>query len=108
MQKTMWLSFDLGVRGDYESLYAWLDNREATECGNGAAFLKYEVPHDSTDELLKQVASDLRSSVEFGKADRIYMAYIGDDGDLKGRFIVGKRRAAPWHGYGDADSEEDA
>ena len=108
MQKPMWLSFDLGVKGDYESLYAWLDNHDATECGHNAAFLKYEISNDSTDELLRQVAKDLESSVEFGKSDRVYVACLSDNGDLKGRFILGKRKAAPWKGYGDAATEEDA
>jgi hypothetical protein len=103
----MWLSFDLGVRGDYESLYAWLDNHDATECGNNVAFLKYELPHDSTDQLLRHVAKDLESSIEFGKSDRVYVACLSETGDLKGRFIVGKRKAAPWQGYGDAATEED-
>jgi len=29
-----WLSFDLGLRGNYELLYAWLDAMEAKECGD--------------------------------------------------------------------------
>ena len=35
MQEQMiWLSYDLGVDGDYENLYAWLDHKEAKECGD--------------------------------------------------------------------------
>lgn len=107
MQKAVWMSFDLGVKGDYESLYAWLDNHQATECGNSVAFFKYEVPGGSAEELLKGLTKDLESSIEFRKSDRIYIAYRADDGSLKGRFILGKRKAAPWQGYGDAATEED-
>jgi hypothetical protein len=28
-----WISFDLGLQGDYEPLYEWLDRHEALECG---------------------------------------------------------------------------
>ena len=31
---TIWISYDLGVRGDYEGLYAWLDSHGAKECGD--------------------------------------------------------------------------
>ncbi len=27
MKKALWISYDIGVRGDYEGLYAWLDSR---------------------------------------------------------------------------------
>ena len=32
-QKAVWISFDLGVQGDYEGLYRWLDSFDARECG---------------------------------------------------------------------------
>ncbi len=108
MQKSLWLSFDLGVKGDYESMYAWLDNHQATACGDNMAFMKYEVPERSADEMLRQVTKDLRASIDFKNSDRIYIAYLADDGSLKGRFVIGKRRAAPWQGYGDAATQEDA
>ena len=33
----IWLSFDLGVSGDYEGTYAWLDDKSARECGSSVA-----------------------------------------------------------------------
>lgn len=39
--KTIWISYDLGVGGDYEGLYAWLDNNEATECGDSLDVREY-------------------------------------------------------------------
>ena len=41
MGKFIWLSYDLGIRGDYESLYSWLDDHEAKECGDSVAFLSF-------------------------------------------------------------------
>lgn len=33
MKQLIWISYDLGVSGDYENLYAWLDDHGAKECG---------------------------------------------------------------------------
>jgi hypothetical protein len=32
MKKAVWISFDLGVQGDYEGLYGWLDRLDAQTC----------------------------------------------------------------------------
>ena len=37
MHTVMWMAYDLGVKGDYEGLYAWLDDHSAAECGNSVA-----------------------------------------------------------------------
>lgn len=101
----VWLSYDLGVNGDYPGLYSWLDNEKARECGDSIAFIKRDASDpENMVELLKK---DLKESVRFNKNDRIYVAFVGDDGSAKGRFIIGKRKAAPWQGYGDATTEED-
>lgn len=102
MKKTVWLSYDLGVRGDYESLYSWLDNHGAKECGNSVAILDYDCVEDVIDELRR----DLTRSVSFGKHDRVYVIWR-QDGKIKGRFLVGKRKAAPWSGYGSQEPQVD-
>lgn len=43
MKKAIWISYDLGVKGDYEGLYAWLDDHKAIECGDSVAFINYSV-----------------------------------------------------------------
>ena len=40
MEKAIWLSYDLGIQGDYESLYQWLDSQGAIERGDSVAFFK--------------------------------------------------------------------
>lgn len=35
------LNFDLGVRGDYDSLYAFLNNNKALDCGNSNSAFEY-------------------------------------------------------------------
>jgi hypothetical protein len=102
MRKTLWISFDLGVTGDYEGMYAWLDNHAGKECGDNVAVIEYEHPRD----LLSDLKSDLEESVELNKKSRIYVIYRTDDGKkIKGSFLLGKRKQAAWTGYGAATEE---
>lgn len=86
-----WLSFDLGLRGNYEELYAWLDNHQANECGDSMATF-------TTDKNIKEIGDEVAEIV--GKNARIYL--IGRDQNNKplGRFVVGTRKQSPWTGYG--------
>lgn len=104
MKKAIWLSYDLGIRGDYEGLYAWLDNHEAVECGNGIALFKFDVT--DIDNLIDELKRDLSENVEFSKRDRVYVIWKIRN-KLKGNFIFGKRKASPWEGYGSKDSGVD-
>ena len=105
MSKSIWLSYDLGVKGDYSSLYAWLDNHKATECGDSFAFLPYEVADD--EDLAIKLKQDLIEAVSFGKTDRIYVIWKSKDNVVHGKFIIGKRKASPWVGYGDSVNMDD-
>jgi hypothetical protein len=101
MKKAVWLSFDLGVRGDYESLYAWLADHDAQECGDSLAFFHYEYKNDLQGEL----KTALESAIEIERGTRIYAVYQSDTGKMKGTFLVGKRKQAPWTGYGASEEE---
>ncbi|MGH9432555.1 MAG: hypothetical protein ACRD3T_13520 [Terriglobia bacterium] len=91
----VWVSFDLGVKGDYEGMYAWLDSHDAKECGDSVACFSYE--HPSID-LLQDMKEDLNKNVELDtKKSRIYVV-SNVDGKPKGKFIFGRRRNAPWVG----------
>jgi hypothetical protein len=101
MQKTaksndiLWITFDLGVQGDYEGLYRWLDAHGAQECGDNVAFLeKYEHSGDLLDCLRK----DLEGSIETNQKTRIYIIREVS-GKPKGKFIIGSRKRPPWTGY---------
>ena len=91
MRRRYWLAFDLGLRGNYESLYEWLDNMEARECSDSmATFITEKSRADITAEL---------SGILDGEKARIYI--VGRvQRDFAGRFILGKRKRAPWTGYG--------
>jgi len=106
VKKAIWLSYDLGVKGDYDSLYAYLDNQKAVECGDSLAF--FNVEFDGTDEELeKKLKKDIKECVRLSKTDRIYITYRRADKRVGGKFIFGSRKASPWQGYGQAESTED-
>jgi hypothetical protein len=107
MKSAVWVSYDLGVQGDYEGMYAWLDEHEGQECGDSLAFLNY----DHAGPLLEALTTDLRKSLELTKRTRIYVIYREPDTKkMKGRFIFGGRKAPPWSGFGEnavtADTDE--
>ncbi len=104
--KTYWLSYDLGVGGDYESLYQWLDNHQAKICGDSLAYLKYSYEDDEDpDEKLK---TELLQMVKLKGGNKLYIIRKGTDNRVVGSFIYGTRSAAPWVGYGSHDAEIDA
>jgi hypothetical protein len=87
-QKTrFWLSYDLGLRGNYEDLYEWLDRHEARECGDSlATFVSSKTRMQLREEILM---------VPGMKVARLYLIGLNDSGG----FIAGKRKVAPWTGY---------
>ena len=99
----IWLSFDLGVSGDYEGMYAWLDDKNAQErSASLASFL-------CSDEqnLLASLKSEIEEAVTLNKRSRVYMIYKDGEGKSKGRFLIGGRKSAPWDGYGGHDQTDD-
>lgn len=105
MTKSIWLTYDLGVGGDYQNLYAWLDDHNAVDCGNNFAYLW--IPYQkgmSDDEFMNNILKDIEAYVSLKPGNRIYIVRsYQDDNDekkMKGSFIYGKRKASPWEGFG--------
>lgn len=105
MKHFVWVSFDLGVSGDYQGMYAWLDGHGAKECGDSVACFLYEHP---TSDLLQDMKTDLENNVEIeAKKHRVYVIRLVD-GKMKGSFLFGRRRNAPWAGIaGNGEQGED-
>ena len=103
MKKQIWITFDLGVRGDYEGIYEFLDTQGAKECGDSAAVLRYEFQNDLISELSEQ----LSKAVTFNRKSRVYAVFPDENGKYKGRFIVGRRKQPPWTGYATSESDEE-
>jgi hypothetical protein len=102
IRKAVWISYDFGLRGDYKGLYTWLDTKKALECGQGLAFVRYPtVKGISSEALMAAVLDDLKQIVTLNKTDRIYIICKDSANDkIKGDFLSGGRKAAPWEGYG--------
>jgi hypothetical protein len=102
----IWLTYDLGVGGDFQGLYSWLDDREAIECGNNNAYFKYSFPDTiaSDAQLSEALRAELEEKVSFKAGNRIYIIKKSLDADKHGKFIgsfvIGKRKASPWEGFG--------
>lgn len=94
-----WLSFDLGLRGNYEELYQWLDAAGSQECGNDVAtFVMNKTREQITAELSKIL----------GTNPRIYLIGRGKKGRVAGRFVLGRRKKRPpWSGYAAAETDEE-
>lgn len=105
-----WISYDLGLRGNYDQLYAWLDKQGARECGDSVAtFLSKK----TRAEIVKDLANVLDLSGEqkstgsrgtsallygekpIGQSPRIYIITMKEGG----KFVFGRRKPAPWTGY---------
>ena len=103
-KQRIWLSYDLGVDGDYEGLYYWLDLHNAKECGDSVATLEFKYEED----LIEELKESLSVSVKIREKDRFYVIYKDElNHQLKGKFIFGKRKVAPWKGYAGEIEEED-
>lgn len=83
-----WLAFDLGLRGNYEELYGWLDTLEAKECGENIATFR-------SDKTREQISQELSSILGSDRNVRVYLISMRQGG----KFILGKRKASPWVGY---------
>jgi hypothetical protein len=93
-RKRYWLSFDLGLRGDYGELYAWLDHQEANECGDGVAAFKSEKSRDT-------IKTELGRFLDVNRNPRIYLITMHEGG----RFLFGRRKVAPWTGFAQTSTD---
>jgi len=98
------MSFDLGVKGDYEGIYRWLDSHQAKECGDTVALFYFE---PKTGNLPSEIEASVKESVNIDSRTRIYIIFLGKDRSMKGRFLFGQRKAAPWTGFAPTGPTED-
>jgi hypothetical protein len=95
----VWLSYDLGLKGDYEGLYAWLANHGAKECGDNVATFLLE---DARNVEQSMVMTELLKHVQLGQRDRIYLIWYDEvSKKIRGKFLAGGRKPARWAGYGE-------
>ena len=80
------------MRGDYTSLYAWLDNHEAKECGEGVATF-------CSDASREEIANELSEILRDEPNPRVYIISKANGG----RFFLGKRKFPPWKGFAEVE-----
>lgn len=111
MRRRLWVSYDLGLNGDYPGLYRFLDNHKAQEIGNSAATFVFECDVENDDEFISVLKGSIAESLNDTKNVRIYVIRAQrEDGNtiskVTGSFLLGRRKSNPWEGYGDNDNQE--
>lgn len=100
----IWLSYDLGLPGDYDSLYVWFDQNGAKVCGKGLAHLIYTFKDNLKEELLEE----LNRTIDITPKAMLYLIYFdNEEQKIKGTFMVGRRRWTPWEGCAEALAQDD-
>ncbi len=101
------LNYDLGLKGDYESLYKTLDNLGAQDCGNSNCTFdfSYSSSCNNHDDRFEELSKFFENEVEFKKGDRVYAVVLDSKEIARGRFLFGNRQRPVWEGYG--NKEED-
>lgn len=107
--KAIYLHYDFDLRADYENWFIWLDSLSAKECCRNCALIQKTFEQDDADFIYECLKSEINQNVTFEKTDRLYVCFIGADGQLKGKFLFGGRKRALWQGYAaSGDNFEDS
>lgn len=103
------LNFDLGIRGDYDNLYAFLDNNNALDCGNSNCVFEYHFKGTDLkyEDKFQQLKEEIEGIISFNRNDRIYTIVHNEEGVPRGKFLFGQRKTPIWDGYGKKDDDDD-
>ena len=112
-----WLAFDLGLQGDYDDLYSWLDKQKAKECGGNVATF---VSTKTRDQIVRELSGILDPKKSYAEGQSARLGDLSGILEPKGRpriyiismkqggkFILGKRTFAPWTGYAQVSLESE-
>lgn len=103
MNKTIFITYDFGMKGDYEGLFKWLDEHNAEERGYGIGIIKkynYNSLIKTDIEFLKSVRIELKNKIKISSNDRIYMIWNSiEENKIAAGFLFGKSKQSPWTGY---------
>ena len=90
VRKSFCITFELKT-ADTSSVYTWLSQHHALECGVGTAFVP---DYEYETMFYNELAEDLLKLEE--KKKRAYVVYPEDTGNMRGRFVIGERSVNPW------------
>lgn len=103
MKQKIWLNWDLGINGDYDGLYMWLDKHKAKSCGDAFAVVEFEAEFSPMADSLY---ASLINAVTLRKTDVIYAVYK-EGNSIIGKFIYGSRKRGDWFGCSDRIDDSD-
>lgn len=111
MTRSVFISYDFGLKGDYDNLYKWLDEKKAEERGYGLAYIKDFFIHETfkkDNEFFLHIREELQQKLKLGNSDRIYMIWGSIESDRKTRsgFLIGKPKQAPWTGFSNNNMDD--
>lgn len=106
MTRSVFISYDFGIKGDFDNLYKWLDESNAQERGYGLAYIKnFKIPEEikSDGDFFLHIRKLLNSKIKLGGTDRIYMIWGSIEASKKttSGFLFGKAKQSPWTGFAD-------
>ena len=90
VRKSFCITFELKT-ADTSSVYTWLSQHHALECGVGTAFVP---DYEYETMFYNELAEDLLKLADSLK--RAYVVYSEDTGNMRGRFVIGERSVNPW------------
>ena len=91
----VWLSYDMG-RAGYDDLYAWLNGRQASECGNSTAYFLFDRAK-SGKRISSALKREIESAMNIAADTRMFIIYREVGGQLKCTWLYGQPKAnAPW------------
>jgi hypothetical protein len=96
------------LKGDYRGLFTWLDKMETEECGNNIGVFIRDFPSDKMNDIATLLKEEISGAVKLDPSDRIYVFMENENGDLRGRFLFGMRKRAPWEGFAGKPADESA
>lgn len=101
-------NFDLGVRGEYDNLYIFLDSNKALDCGNSNCVFEYHFKGLNLDyeDKFQQLKNGIETAVSLSKNDRIYAIVHNEEGVPRGKFLFGQRKTPIWDGYAKKDEDD--
>lgn len=101
-QKACWLNFDLSFNSDVRGLYTWLDKMNAVFCASDTAFFKVD---SFNGDLPDFILNEIKTNCKLSESDTLYLIYLDSASlKMKGKYLSGGRKQAPWSGYFTATS----
>jgi hypothetical protein len=89
-KKIIWLSYDLGLKGDYSNLYLLLDKWKARDCGPNLAVFEIDNTYGigaRANDFIKRIKSEIKKKVNLKESDRIYAIWKEDNSGKMGRIL---------------------